>query len=207
MAIRRGTEQSINGTESKAMAATDLAGLTQGAKQAGARPVHLWNPPFCGDIDMRIASDGTWHYMKSPIGRIELVKLFASILRRDEDRYVLVTPVERVGIEVDDAPFVAVEMRVAGEDRGRALSFRTNVDDWTTAGPDHPMRFETGASEGLKPYVHVRAGLWARVSRALFYDLADLGEIRSVDGTEMFGVASDGCFFAMAPAADIGALS
>jgi uncharacterized protein len=189
------------------MAETDLAGLTKGAKEAGARPVHLWNPPFCGDIDMRIAADGSWHYMKSPIGRIELVKLFASILRRDEDRYVLVTPVERVGIVVDDVPFVAVEMRVEGHDIRRALSFRTSVDDWTTAGPDHPMRFEIGASEGLKPYVHVRAGLWARVSRALFYDLADLGEIRVIDGIEMFGVASAGCFFPMAPAAEIGALS
>ncbi|MDQ0394700.1 DUF1285 domain-containing protein [Labrys monachus] len=189
------------------MAASDLAGLTKGAKQAGMRPVHLWNPPFCGDIDMRIAADGSWHYMKSPIGRVELVKLFASILRRDEDRYVLVTPVERVGIQVDDAPFVAVEMRVEGEDGARSLSFRTNVDDWTTAGPDHPMRFETGASDGLKPYVHVRAGLWARLSRALFYDLADLGEVRAVGGIDMFGVASGGCFFAMAPAAEIGALS
>ena len=191
------------------MAQTDLAGLTKAVKetgkQAGARPVHLWNPPFCGDIDMRIAADGSWHYMKSPIGRIELVKLFASILRRDEDRYVLVTPVERVGIVVDDVPFVAVEMRVGTGPNGQVLSFRTNVDDWTEAGPDHPMRFEIGASEGLKPYVHVRAGLWARVNRALYYDLADLGEIREIDGVAMFGVASGGNFFAMAPADEIGA--
>ena len=189
------------------MAETDLAGLTKGAKAAGARPVHLWNPPFCGDIDMRIAADGSWHYMKSPIGRIELVKLFASILRRDEERYVLVTPAERVGIQVDDAPFVAVEMRVAEDEGRRTLSFRTNVDDWTAAGPEHPMRFEVGASEGLKPYVHVRADLWARVSRALFYDIADLGEIREVEGTAMFGIASGGRFFPMAPAAEIGALT
>lgn len=191
------------------MAQTDLAGLTKAVKetgkQAGPRPVHLWNPPFCGDIDMRIAADGSWHYMKSPIGRIELVKLFASILRRDEDRYVLVTPVERVGIAVDDVPFVAVEMRVEEGDGGQILSFRTNVDDWTQAGPDHPMRFEIGASEGLKPYVHVRAGLWARLNRALYFDLAELGEIRDVDGIAMFGVASGGRFFAMAPADEIGA--
>ncbi|MGO4333817.1 DUF1285 domain-containing protein [Labrys sp. KB_33_2] len=191
------------------MAQTDLAGLTkaikEAGKQAGARPVHLWNPPFCGDIDMRIAADGSWHYMKSPIGRIELVKLFASILRRDEDRYVLVTPVERVGIVVDDVPFVAVEMRVEEGASGRTLAFRTNVDDWTEAGPDHPMRFEIGASEGLKPYVHVRAGLWARVNRALYYDLADLGEVREIDGVAMFGVTSGGSFFAMAPADEIGA--
>jgi uncharacterized protein len=189
------------------MAETDLARLSKAAKQPGGPPVHLWNPPFCGDIDMRIAADGSWHYMKSPIGRIELVKLFASILRRDEDRYVLVTPVERVGIVVDDVPFVAVEMRAEGEGEARTLSFRTSVDDWTTAGPDHPMRFETGASEGLKPYVHVRAGLWARVNRALFYDLADLGEIREIEGVAMFGLASAGCFFAMAPADEIGALA
>jgi len=185
----------------------NLASAARSASKRGLPPVHLWNPEFCGDIDMRIATDGTWHYMKSPIGRIELVKLFASILRRDEDRYVLVTPVERVGIEVEDVPFVAVELRVEGEGRQRSLSFRTNVDDWTTAGPDHPMRFEIGACEGLKPYVHVRAGLWARVNRALFYDLADLGEIRPVDGIEMFGLGSNGQFFPMAPAADIGALS
>ncbi|MGJ4856938.1 DUF1285 domain-containing protein [Labrys sp. La1] len=191
------------------MAQTDLAGLTkaikEAGKQAGARPVHLWNPPFCGDIDMRIAADGSWHYMKSPIGRIELVKLFASILRRDEDRYVLVTPVERVGIVVDDVPFVAVEMRVEEGASGRTLAFRTNVEDWTEAGPDHPMRFEIGASEGLKPYVHVRAGLWARVNRALYYDLADLGEVREIDGVAMFGITSGGSFFAMAPADEIGA--
>ena len=185
-------------------AGTDLAGLTQAAKQAGGRPVHLWNPPFCGDIDMRIAADGTWHYMKSPIGRIELVKLFSSILRRDEDRYVLVTPVERVGITVDDAPFLAVEMRVGSGPNGRSVAFRTNVDDWSEAGPDHAMRFETGAAEGLKPYVHVRAGLWARISRALYYDFVELGETREIEGVAMFGVASNGVFFAMAPACEIG---
>ncbi|MDQ0473629.1 DUF1285 domain-containing protein [Labrys wisconsinensis] len=187
----------------------NLDGLTEAARTAaaGAReppPVHLWHPAFCGDIDMRIAADGTWYYLGSPIGRLPLVKLFASILRRDPERYVLVTPVERVGIAVEDAPFVAVEMAVAGEAPSRTLSFRTNVDDWTVAGPDHPLRFEAGASDGLKPYVHVRAGLWARVSRALFYDLVAMGETRAVDGVDMFGVASGGSFFAMAPAHEIG---
>jgi uncharacterized protein len=184
----------------------NLDGLTQAARQAGVGglpPVHLWNPAFCGDIDMRIAADGTWHYMKAPIGRPALVRLFASILRRDEDRYVLVTPVERVGITVDDVPFVAVEMVAAEGPTGRTLSFRTNVDDWTTAGPDHAMRFETGMSGGLKPYVHVRAGLWARLSRPLYYELAALGETRRVAGVEMFGVSSDGAFFAMARADEI----
>lgn len=186
--------------------AADLDGLTQAARQAGARgipPVHLWNPDFCGDIDMRIAADGTWHYLGSPIGRPALVRLFASILRRDPDRYVLVTPVERVGITVEDVPFIAVEMAVSEGQGGRILSFRTTVDDWTSAGPEHPMRFETGASGGLKPYVHVRAGLWARLARPLFYDLADLGETRLLDGIETFGVSSGGAFFAMARADEL----
>jgi hypothetical protein len=189
----------------------NLDGLTRAAKVVtaganGAPPVHLWNPEFCGDIDMRIAADGTWFYMGTPIGRQPLVKLFASILRKDPERYVLVTPVERVGIAVEDAPFVAVEMATARIGAERTLSFRTNVEDWTTAGPDHAIRFQTGASGGLKPYVHVRAGLWARVNRALFYDLVALGEVRPVDGLEMFGIASGGTFFPMAPAQEIGAL-
>ncbi len=189
----------------------DLTDLTRVAKEAtatgkskGLPPVHLWNPPFCGDIDMRIAADGTWFYMKSPIGRLPLVKLFSTILRKDEDRYVLVTPVERVGICVDDAPFVAVEMRVDNPGPDQILAFRTNVDDWTILGAVNGMRFETGASEGFKPYVHVRAGLWARVARSLFYDLVAIGEARSINGVEQFGVASAGVFFPMAAAADIG---
>jgi hypothetical protein len=177
-----------------------LDGLIGAARTAGDRglpPVHLWNPPYCGDIDMRIAADGTWHYLKTPIGRPALVKLFSTILRKDEDRYVLVTPVERVGIVVDDVPFLAVEMRVGRGPDGCAIDLRTNVDDWTEIGPDHPLRFETGASDGLKPYAHVRAGLWARLTRALFYDLAELGETRQVDGVGWFGVASRGAFFPM----------
>jgi hypothetical protein len=186
------------------MAPPDLEGLTQAAKSAakhaeqrGLPPVHLWNPPFCGDIDMRIGADGTWYYMKTPIGRHALVKLFSTILRKDPDRYVLVTPVERVGITVDDAPFAAVEMRASGEGSDRVLAFRTNVDDWVEAGPDHPLRFETGASDGLKPYVHVRADLWARLTRPLYFDLADLGTTEELDGVAMFGVRSAGRFFAM----------
>ena len=190
--------------------AQGLENLTRaaGAAQAPGRglpPVHLWNPPFCGDIDMRIARDGTWFYMGSPIGRAPLVRLFSTILRKDEDRYVLVTPVERVGIAVEDAPFLAVEMKVTQGERGQALAFRTNVEDWTQAGPDHPLRFETGDAEGLKPYVHVRAGLWALVKRALFYDLVAAGEVREVDGIAMFGVASNGVFFPMQRADELGA--
>ncbi len=169
--------------------------------------MHLWNPPFCGDIDMRIAADGTWFYLGTPIGRLPLVKLFASILRKDPDRYVLVTPVEKVGIVVDDAPFLAVEMEIADEPGGSVLRFRTNVDDWVAAGPDHPLRFEPGAADGLKPYVRVRGDLWALVSRPLFYELVEGGEVREIQGERLFGVASGGTFFPMAAADAIEALA
>lgn len=187
-------------------ASPSLDALTAGATAAGGRgpaPVHLWNPPFCGDIDMRIAADGTWFYGGTPIGRPALVRLFSTILRKDPERYVLVTPVERVGIAVEDAPFLAVEMKVLEEGAGRTLEFRTNVDDVTTAGPDHPMRFETEPKGGLRPYVHVRGDLWARVTRAVFHDLVALGEERETDGVMMFGIASGGAFFPMIEAADL----
>src|SRR5437763_8825975 len=118
-----------------------LAGAARKAGAKGPPPVHLWNPPFCGDLDMRIAADGTWFYLKTPIGRHALVKLFASVLKREEGKYFLVTPVEKVGITVDDAPFTAVEMTVEGAGVARVLSFRTNADDWVAAGPDHALRF------------------------------------------------------------------
>ncbi|MGO8801255.1 MAG: DUF1285 domain-containing protein [Roseiarcus sp.] len=173
------------------------------APKRGPAPVHLWNPPFCGDIDMRIASDGTWHYNGSPIGRAPLVQLFASILRRDADRFVLVTPVERVGVKVDDAPFVAVELIVGHANGAPSLTFRTNVDDFVTVDKDHPLRFERGPSGGLKPYVLVRGGLWALVKRALFYDLAALGQTEPLAGEDWFGVWSCGVFFPMARAAEL----
>ncbi len=181
-----------------------LDGLVSNARSAstkGLPPVHLWNPPFCGDLDMRIGTDGTWYYLKTPIGRPALVKLFASVLKREGDSYFLVTPVEKCGITVDDAPFMAVEMRMEDGEAGRVLNFRTNVDDWVACGPDHALRFEPEPDTGgLKPYLHVRRDLWAKVTRALFYDLVELGEEREVDGEVMFGVVSGGVFFAMAPA-------
>jgi hypothetical protein len=172
-------------------------------REKGLPPVERWNPPFCGDIDMKIAADGNWFYQKTPIGRLALVKLFASVLKREGDKYFLVTPVEKVGLTVVDAPFLAVELKVEdGEDR--VLKFRTNVDDWVEAGPGHALRFEQEpATGGLKPYLHVRRGLWAKVTRALFYDLVELGEERVVDGRPMFGVASRGEFFAMAEASAV----
>ena len=176
-----------------------VAAKREGGK--GLPPVHLWNPPFCGDIDMRIASDGTWFYMKTPIGRPAMVKLFASVLKREANRYFLVTPVEKVGIVVDDAPFLAVEMQVEDQSTGRALRFRTNVDEWVDCGPDHELRFDPEpGTGGLKPYLHVRRDLWAKVTRPLFYDIVTLGEERDVDGRRMFGVVSNQAFFAMAPA-------
>jgi hypothetical protein len=178
-----------------------IAGAAAQAVGKGPPPVHLWNPPFCGDLDMRIAGDGTWFYMKTPIGRPALVRLFASVLKREADEYFLVTPVEKCGIQVDDAPFLAVELKVEEVGRNQILNFRTNVDDWVTCGPDHPLRFEPEPeTDGLKPYLHVRRDLWAKVTRALFYDLVALGEERDVDGKRMFGIVSAGEFFAMAPA-------
>jgi hypothetical protein len=173
----------------------------EGGNKKGPPPVHLWNPPFCGDLDMRIATDGTWYYLKTPIGRLALVKLFASVLKREGEKYFLVTPAEKVGITVDDAPFLAVELKVEEGPSGRVLNFRTNVDDWVACGPEHRLRFEPEADTGgLKPYLHVRRDLWAKVTRALFYDLVELGEDRDVAGERMFGLVSGGEFFAMAPA-------
>jgi hypothetical protein len=184
-----------------------LDALAQAARTAARRgppPVHLWNPPFCGDLDMRIAADGTWFYLKTPIGRPALVKLFASVLKREADKYFLVTPVEKCGIVVEDAPFLAVELKAEVEPAGQTLHFRTNVDDWVACGAERALRFEPELDTGgLKPYLHVRRGLWAKVTRALFYDLVELGEERDVDGQQMFGVVSSGVFFAMAPAASL----
>jgi hypothetical protein len=165
----------------------------------------LWNPPFCGDIDMRIAQDGTWYYLNSPIGRKPLMQLFASVLRHDEDgKHYLVTPVEKCGIRVDDAPFTAVRMEVSGTGLEQVIRFETNVDDEVTVGVAHPLRFATEAGTGgLKPYVLVRARLEALVSRALFYDLVSVGTV--ADG--WFGVWSSGRFYPMQRATEIGLAS
>lgn len=189
-------------------AAGGLDALSRAANEAseGGRkipPVLSWNPAYCGEIDMRIAADGTWFYNGTPIGRPALVKLFASVLRKDPERHVLVTPVERVGIKVDDAPFLAVALERTEGERGPVLRFRTNVDDVVDVDADHPLRFEPGAADGVKPYVRVRHDLWALVKRALFYDLVDLGEVRDIGGESMFGVASAGAFFPIAPAAEV----
>jgi uncharacterized protein len=189
---------------------TALARLTEAlgpeARRKGPPPVERWNPAYCGEIDMRIAADGTWHYMGSPINRPALVKLFSTVLRKDPERYVLVTPVERVGITVEDVPFLAVEMAVDGEGESRQIAFRTNVDDLVQVGPEHPLRFDQGADGGIKPYVKVRGELWARVTRALALDLIALGEEKDVEGAAAFGIAAGGMFFHIASLPELGAL-
>ena len=195
---------------------TDAAGLaaliSRASAEAGGRglpPVERWNPPFCGDIDMEIRADGTWFYLGTPIGRAPLVRLFSTVLRRDEDgKTYLVTPVEKVGIRVVDAPFLAVEMNVSGEGAARVLTFRTNVGDVVEAGPEHPLRFViAGENSELKPYLLVRGRLEALVSRAVMYDLVELGETVLIDGVPMFAVRSGGMVFPVMPAAELDALS
>ncbi|MDD7910162.1 MULTISPECIES: DUF1285 domain-containing protein [Pseudovibrio] len=162
-------------------------------------PIDKWDPPFCGDLDMRIASDGQWYYMGTPITRQALVNLFASVLKRDDDgKYYLVTPVEKIGLTVDDAPFLAVEMDYQpGEDgEGPLFTFRTNTGDVIAAGPEHPMRFENEeATGGLKPYIHVRGKLEALLARPLLYELADHMIEHDVDGGSVLGIESNGAFF------------
>ena len=195
---------------------TDAAGLaaliSRASAETGGRglpPVERWNPPFCGDIDMEIRADGTWFYLGTPIGRAPLVRLFSTVLRRDEDgKTYLVTPVEKVGIRVVDAPFLAVEMNVSGEGAARVLTFRTNVGDVVEAGPEHPLRFViAGENSELKPYLLVRGRLEALVSRAVMYDLVELGETVVIDGVPTFAVRSGGMVFPVMPAAELDALS
>ncbi len=193
-----------NESEHIRVSAEGLAASARAVGKKGPPPVHLWNPPHCGDIDMRIARDGTWFYLGTPIGRPELVRLFASILRRDGDDYVLVTPVEKVGIVVEDAPFVAVDFTVTGAGVAQHLDFFTNVGDGAEAGPDHAIRVERDPVTGEPaPYVHVRAGLEALIDRKSFYRLVDLGEVAPQDGVDWFGVWSRDVFFPICPAADL----
>lgn len=182
-----------------------LSGLEALLKeQAGDRlpPVETWNPPYCGDIGMRIRNDGVWFYQGSPIGRKPLVKLFSRVLRKDEDgRHYLVTPVEKVDVAVDDAPFLAVEMEVQGSGEGQVLTFRTNVDDVVRCGQDHALRFvEETPGGGLKPYLRVRGRLVALVTRALYYDLVELA-VPGKDGADRLIVWSAGIPFPVAATA------
>lgn len=193
------------GPEERATPTADgLAAAASGAARRGPPPVHLWNPPFCGDLDMRIARDGTWFYLGTPIGRPALVRLFSSILKREGERYFLVTPVEKVGIAVDDAPFVAVDFTADGEGRDQTLTFETHVEDRVMAGPEHPIRVARDPATGEPaPYILVRRNLEALIDRKSFYRLVDLGQEETVNGAAEFGVWSGGAFFPIAPAADL----
>ena len=179
-----------------------LRGLAelQAEAAAGRRlpPVEKWNPPHCGSIPMRIARDGTWHYMGTPIGRPRMVRLFSTVLRKDPDEFVLVTPVERVAIEVEDAPFIAATVDVTGAGEGQSLTFTTNVGDQVTADAAHPIRVSENAETGEpSPYVLVRGGLEARLARPVFYELADL----AIERDGRLGVFSGGAFFPLGAAA------
>lgn len=172
----------------------------------GPAPVHLWNPDFCGDLDMQIRRDGSWYYLGTPIGRPALVKLFSSILKLEDGKYYLVTPVEKVGITVEDAPFIAVDFQLENPGPDQVLVFTTHVDDVVRAGPDHPLRVaETPGSETPAPYLMVRNGLEARIDRKSFYRLVDLGEEARHEGEAWFGVRSGGVFFPMIRAAALSA--
>lgn len=191
--------------------AADLAAMISRAQddrnagKDGLPPVERWNPPYCGEIDMEMRADGTWFYMGTPIGRQALVRLFSTVLRRDEDgKTYLVTPVEKIGIRVEDAPFLAVEMSVSHENGDSVLSFRTNVGDVVRAGAANPLRFVTeGEDEQLKPYLLVRGRLEALVNRAVTYDLLALGEAVEIDGVRMFAIRSEGALFPVMSMADL----
>jgi hypothetical protein len=175
--------------------ALSLAEVAQLAAEQKLPPVDKWNPSHCGDSEMRIARDGTWFHQGSPIGRAAMVRLFSTILRREPDGgYVLVTPVEKLDIEVEDAPFTAVEMKAEGSGKDATLAFRLNTGDLVTAGPDHPLRFADG-EDGPRPYLHVRGGLEALVARPVFYDLAEMALAGDGAEGERPGLWSDGAFF------------
>ena len=169
----------------------------QAATKKGPPPLHLWNPPFCGDLDIRIARDGTWFYLGTPIGRLGMVRLFSSILKKEDDRYYLVTPVEKVGIRVDDAPFVAVDFEAEGTGRDQVLTFVTQVEDRAVAGPEHPIRVARDASGAPAPYILIRSNLEALIDRKSFYRLVELGCHEDHGDERWFGVWSSGRFFPM----------
>ena len=181
----------------------DLVEAAGRASKGGApAPVHLWDPPFCGDMDLVIRADGTWVHEGTPIGRPALVRLFANILKREGDSYFLVTPVEKLGIAVEDVPFRAVDLDAAPD----ALTFTTDMGERVTAGADHPLRIAQSEA-GPVPYLHVRgpaeAPLEARVDRKTYYRLMERGETRARGGEDWFGLASRGAFFPVIRAAEL----
>jgi hypothetical protein len=174
------------------------------AKGRGPAPVHLWNPDYCGELDIRIAKDGLWYYLGTPIGRAPLVKLFSNILKREGDKYFLVTPVEKVGILVDDAPLFVVDHTVEGEGRAQIIQLIAKTDEVVVLDADHAIRVERDAETGEpSPYAHIRSGLDARIDRKTFYRLVELGVHEPRDGTDWFGLWSAGVFFPFIPSAEL----
>lgn len=171
--------------------ADSLATAAQHFARSGPAPVHLWNPDFCGDLDMRIARDGTWYYLGSPIGRLPLVRLFSTILKREGDDYFLVTPVEKVGITVEDVPFIAVDF----EHKDGMITFETNVGDHVVLSKAHPLRLEHSENGTPAPYINVRANLEARIDRKSFYRLVDMATVQMHQGERWVGISSGGAFF------------
>ena len=197
-------------TESLSQAAPNSASLADMISRArpigkGLPPVDKWEPPFCGDINMEIKRDGNWFYLGTPIGRTAMVELFSSVLRKDADgKTYLVTPVEKLGIGVEDAHFVGVELDVAGEGGQQALTLRTNVGDVVEIGPQHFIRFEIEPKHGgVKPYIHVRGRLEALASRPVMHQLMALGEEIEIKGQKMFALQSRGTVFPVMPAAQL----
>ena len=192
--------KAMSGQKTVTPNAEGIVASINATKSRGLPPVHLWNPPFCGDLDMRIARDGTWFYQGTPIGRPGLVKLFSSILKKEGEKYFLVTPVEKVGIIVDDAPFVAVDFDARGEGEDQRLTFVTHVEDRATASAENPIRVVRDPDTGEpSPYILMRSNLEALIDRKSFYRLVDLGE--HDDG--WFGVRSSGAFFPIIPSAEL----
>ena len=173
-----------------------LKGLNEARKSGKIPPVETWNPPYCGEIDIRISRNGTWYYLGTPIGRPELVRLFSSVLWRENDAYFLVTPVEKVKIKVDDVPFLAIDFDKISD----VLHFKTKTDNEMKAGPNHPIRVEIGETGEPAPYILVRRNLWALIDRKSFYRLVEIGEIQG----DMFGVFSQGVFFPMIETSKLG---
>ncbi|MBI1406434.1 MAG: DUF1285 domain-containing protein [Caulobacter sp.] len=178
---------------------TGLDGVVSAAKASGSRglpPVHLWNPPHCGEIDIVIKRDGLWFHEGTPIGREALVRLFSTVLRRDPDGFHLVTPVEKMKITVEDAPFIATRV----DQKDGVLTFLTNVGDVVEAGPDNGIRVEMDPETGEpRPYLHVRRGLEARINRPVFYELVELAVERQTPEGPVMGVESNGTFFPVGP--------
>lgn len=184
-------------------ASFDPSGLAAQISKKGLPPVHLWNPELCGDIDIRIARDGTWFYMGSPIGRKRLVKLFSTVLRKDDDgEHYLVTPVEKLRIEVEDAPFIVVELEERGQGQAQEIFLRTKTDDVIRVDDGHRIWVEYSEDGEPFPYVEIRNGLSALIARNVYYQLIEIGTVNEEESASKFGVWSAGRFFVLGQLAE-----